>query len=213
LLAERDEQEGKPLEAVREYQRAAELNPSESNLFDWGSELLLHRAAEPAIEVFSKGNRLFPQSVRMLTGLGAAWFASGSFDEAVKYLCAASDLDPADPQPYLFTGKMLAAASKESNAATERLQRFVKLQPDNALANYYYAISLWKRRTGDDAEKFAQVKTLLENAIRLDPKLAAAFLQLGILYSEQKNLPSAISAYQRAIAADPQLEQAHYRLA
>jgi Tfp pilus assembly protein PilF len=108
---------------------------------------------------------------------------------------------------------MLAAASKESNAATERLQRFVKLQPDNALANYYYAISLWKRRTGDDAEKFAQVKTLLENAIRLDPKLAAAFLQLGILYSEQKNLPSAISAYQRAIAADPQLEQAHYRLA
>jgi len=131
----------------------------------------------------------------------------------LKYLCAASDLDPADPQPYLFTGKMLAAASKESNAATERLQRFVKLQPDNALANYYYAISLWKRRTGDDAEKFAQVKTLLENAIRLDPKLAAAFLQLGILYSEQKNLPSAISAYQRAIAADPQLEQAHYRLA
>jgi tetratricopeptide (TPR) repeat protein len=212
LLAENLEQQGKPLEAVREYQRAAELNPSESNIFDWGSELLLHRAAEPAIEVFTKGNRLFPQSVRMLTGLGAAWYAAGSFDEAVKYLCVASDLDPADPQPYLFMGKMQVAASKESSAATERLQRFVKLQPDNALANYYYAISLWKR-TGDDAEKFAQVKPLLEKAIRLDPQLAPAHLQLGILYSEQEDIPSAISAYQRAIAADPKLEQAHYRLA
>jgi tetratricopeptide (TPR) repeat protein len=213
LLAERDEREGKPLEAVREYQRAAELNPNESNLFDWGSELLLHRAAEPAVEVFSKGNHLFPQSVRMLTGLGAAWFAAGSFDEAVQYLCTASDLDPADPRPYLFMGKMLAAESTESDAAAQRLQRFVKLEPDNALANYYYAISLWKRRTGEDAEKFTQVKPLLEKAIRLDPKFAPAYLQLGILYSDQKDLPNAIHAYQRAIAADSQLEQAHYRLA
>ena len=33
---ERDEKLGDALQAVREYQRAAELNPSESNLFDWG---------------------------------------------------------------------------------------------------------------------------------------------------------------------------------
>ena len=213
FLAENLERQGDPLQAVREYQRAAELNPSESNLFDWGSELLLHHAAEPAIEVFAKGKRLFPQSVRMLTGLGVAWYAAGSFDQAVQYLCAASDLDPADPQPYLFIGKMQVAASAESDTAAEKLRQFVKFQPDNALANYYYAISLWKRRTGGDAERFLQVQPLLEKAIRLDPKLAPAYLQLGILYSEQKNFSSAISAYQRAIAVDPQLDQAHYRLA
>src|SRR2546430_13519862 len=44
-----------PLEAVRQYQRAAELDASEPYLFDWGAELLLHHAPEPAIEVFSKG--------------------------------------------------------------------------------------------------------------------------------------------------------------
>ena len=58
--AEIEEKQGNPLEAVREYQRAAETNPSESNYFNWGAELLVHRAAEPAIEVFSKGARLFP---------------------------------------------------------------------------------------------------------------------------------------------------------
>jgi hypothetical protein len=51
---------GNPLEAVREYQRAAELDASEQYLFDWGTELLTHRALEPAAEVFTKGNRLFP---------------------------------------------------------------------------------------------------------------------------------------------------------
>src|SRR5579862_4630130 len=60
LLADDEEKLGDPLAAVRDYQRAAELAPSESNLFDWGAELLLHHAPEPANEVFSKGNHLFP---------------------------------------------------------------------------------------------------------------------------------------------------------
>ena len=86
---------GDPLQTVREYQRAAETNPSESNFFNWGAELLLHRAIEPAIEVFTRGNRLFPQSSRMLVGLGVAWYASGSNEHAAQRLCEASDLNPA----------------------------------------------------------------------------------------------------------------------
>ena len=54
---------------------------------------------------------------------------------------------------------------------------------------------------------------MLEKAVRLDPKLGDAFLLLGIGYADEGNLPKAISAYQSAIAASPQLEQAHYRLA
>lgn len=212
--AEADEKSGKPLEAVREYQRAAELNPSEANIFDWGTELLLHRAAEPAVEVFTQGSRLFPHSVRMLTGLGAAWYAQGSYDQAAQRLCEASDLNPSDPEPYLFMGKMEAVENAQSEAVAERLGRFVKLQAENALANYYYAVVLWKqRRSTENVVQLSRIKSLLEKAIQLDPQLGPAYLQLGILYSEQKDLPKAISAYQRAIGATPQLEQAHYRLA
>lgn len=39
---------------VREDERAASLDGSEENDFAWGAELRLHRAAVPAIEVFSK---------------------------------------------------------------------------------------------------------------------------------------------------------------
>ena len=213
-LAELDEKLGDSLEAVKEYQRAAELNPSESNLFDWGAELLLHRAAEPAIEVFTKGNRLFPQSVRMLTGLGASWYALGSYEQAVRHVCEASDLNPDDPNPYLFMGKMQSAETTQSEAIAERLERFVRLQPQNASAYYYYAVSLWKgRKSPDDVEHLVRVQSLLEKAVHLDPKLGLAYLQLGVLYSERKDFPNAIAAYQHAVAADSRLEAAHYRLA
>jgi tetratricopeptide (TPR) repeat protein len=214
LLGDSQENLGNALEAVREYQRAAELDPSEAYIFDWGSELLLHHAPEPAADVFAQGNRQFPRSVRMLIGLGAAWFARGSYDQAVQRICEASDLNPSDSTPYLFLGKMQAAQSTPSEKALEKLHRFLTQQPDSAQANYYYAVGLWKLRKGpQDRTGAAQLESLLKNAIRLDPKFAAAYLQLGILHSEQKDNPRAISDYQKAIEADSQMEEAHYRLA
>ena len=50
-------------------------------------------------------------------------------------------------------------------------------------------------------------------AVRLDPKLATGYLQLGILSSDRKDFSQAISDYQKAIEANPRLEEAHYRLA
>ena len=214
LLGDIEEKSGNPLEAVRQYQGAAELSPSEPYFFDWGSELLLHRAVEPAIEVFSKGNRLFPHSARMLVGLGVAWYSNGSYDQAAQRLCEASDLNPSDPKAYLFLGKIQSVEAAQSECSTERLARFVKLQPANAQANYYYAVNLWKRRKGpDDAASSAQVESLLKKAVVLDPTLGVGYLQLGVLYSERKDFARAVSTYKDAITASPQLEEAHYRLA
>ena len=217
LLGDVEEKRRRPVEAVGEYQRATELDPSEPNFFDWGAELLTHRALQPAIEVFSKGNRLFPQSARMLVGLGVAWYATGSSDLAAKYVCDASDLNPGDSNPYLVLGKMQMAHPSPSSAVLARMERFVRLQPNNALANYYYAVALWKTEktsgVSSNPANAAQIESLLENAVRLDPKLASGFLQLGVLSEERADLPKAMAAYQAAIAADSQLEEAHYRLA
>ncbi len=85
-LGDLDEKMGDPLGAAREFERAARLDSSEQNYFAWGAELLLHRAATPAIEVFGRGVRLHPDSARMLAGLGAALYTSGSADEAAQRL-------------------------------------------------------------------------------------------------------------------------------
>ena len=214
LLADVEEKQGNSLEAVREYQRAAELDSSEPNLFDWGSELLLHHAAEPAAQVFTSGHRRFPLSVRMLIGLGAADFADGSYDQAVEQICTASDLNPEDPVPYRFLGKMQQAQSVPSGQLVEKLHRFVTLHPDNAEANYFYAVGLWKQRKNEQAPATAsQIETLLNRTVRLDPRFDAAYVQLGILHAEQRDLTQAITDFRRAIDAAPDLEEAHYRLA
>ena len=214
LLGDVQEKLGNFLEAVREYQRATELDPREPYVFDWGSELLLHHAPEPALQVFTKGNRLFPKSARMLIGLGAALFALGSYDQAVQRICEASDLNPSDSIPYIFLGKMQSAEGTPSEKLIGKLRRYLALQPDNAEANYLYAAGLWKLRArSPDPARIAQAESLLNHAIHLDPKFAAAYLQRGILHSEQKDYPKAISDYQQAIQADAKLAEAHYRLA
>jgi len=213
-LAVAAEKAGDALLAAREYQRAAELDPSESNLFDWGTELLTHRAVAPAIAVFTKGNRLFPHSVKMLLGLAVVWYALGVYDQAAQRFFEACDLDPGDPGPYLFLGKAQSPEITQADGFLERVARFARLQPENALANYYYAASLWRRWTGpEDGQTAAQVESLLQKSVRLDPHLAAAWLELGVVRFAAKDLQGAISAYQKAIAADPGLEEAHYRLA
>ena len=210
LLGDVEEKLGNSLEAVREYQRAAELNPSEANLFDWGTELLIHRAFEPATDVFNEGNRLFPHSARMLAGLGVSWYARGSDDQAVERLCQASDLNPDDPNPYLFLGKIQSVETAQSTCMMEKLGRFVRLEPENAQANYYYALGLSRR---NDADDLAHAESLLEKAVRLNAKLADAYLQLGVLYSQRGDSSKAVSAYLGAITANPGLVAAHYRLA
>ena len=58
-----------------------------------------------------------------------------------------------------------------------------------------------------------RTKSLLAAAVALDPRYSEAYLQLGILSFAQRQYAEAIGYYTRAIQADPQQGEAHYRLA
>jgi len=213
-LGDRAEASGDPLAAVREYEKAVRLNPSEQNYFAWGTELLLHRAIKPAAEVFEKGSAAHPKSARMLAGLGAALYASGDYANGARRICAAADLQPADATPYLFLGKMEKAAPDPLPCAEQKLAQFAHTQPANAQASYYYAVSLSKRARGSENSANAQqIEALLQRAIAADPKFDEAYVQLGILNAARGKFAQAISAYKKAIEVNPQSSEAHYRLA
>jgi tetratricopeptide (TPR) repeat protein len=212
-LGQIDEKEGKFVEAANEFGIAAHMDPSEENLFEWGSEFLLHRTYEPAIEVFTKATERYPNSPRLFIGLGMALYSRGKYDEAVKALLAAADLNPADPRCYLFLSKAYDSSPNQANDVIQRFRRFSELQPGNALALYYYAMSLWKgKRAEDPGSDLREVESLLQKSVSLDPKLAEAHVQLGNLYADQHEYAKSIPEYTRALEVNPNLPDAHYRL-
>ncbi len=213
LLGQIEEKNGEFVAAANEYATAAHMDPSEENLFDWGSEFLLHRTYEPAIEVFEQATQRYPNSPRLLIGLGMALYSRGKYDEAVKALLAAADLDPSDPRCYLFLSKAYDSSPNQAEEVIQRFRRYSELQPGNALAIYYYAMSLWKgKRAEDPGFDLREVESLLQKSIALDPVLPEAHVQLGNLYADQHEYDKSIPEYVRALELNPNLPDAHYRL-
>jgi tetratricopeptide (TPR) repeat protein len=213
LLGQIEEKDGQFIAAVNEFETAAHLDPSDDNLFDWGSELLLHRTYEPAIEVFQEATRRYPNSPRLMIGLGMALDLRGKYDEAVKALLAAADLDPADARCYLYLSKAYDSSPGQAGEVIQRFQRYAELKPNDAMAQYYYALSLWKgKRVGDASLDLQAVESLLKKAIALDDKLSEAYVQLGNIYADQHEYEKSIPEYERALELDPNISDAHYRL-
>jgi len=213
LLGHIEEKDGKFLDAANEFEVASHIDPSEENLFDWGSEYLLHRTYEPSIDIFQQAIARYPKSPRLYVGLGMAMYSRGKYEEAVKALLTAADLDPTDPRCYLFLSKAYSSSPGQADDVIQRFRHYAELQPGNALAQYYYAMSLWKgKRVEDAAVDFQTVESLLQKSIALDGKLPQAHLQLGILYADRHEYPKSLPEYQRALALNPDLADAHYRL-
>ena len=213
LLGQIEEKDGKFVAAANEFQIAAHMDPSDDNMFDWGSELLLHRTYEPAIEVFQQASQRYPDSPRLKIGLGMALYSRGKYDEAVRALLAASDLSPSDPRCYSFLSKAYDSSPNQAEDVIQRFRRYADLQPGNALAQYYYALSLWKgKRVGDASLNLQTVESLLKKSIAVDDTLPEAHVQLGDLYADQHEYDKSIPEYVRALELNPNLPDAHYRL-
>lgn len=210
-LGDAKEAEGKALEALHEYELAVQSDPSETNYLAWGAELLLHRAFEPASEIFGKGVHLHPGSVPLLLGLGAAAYAQDQYAQASEAFLQAIDLNPSDPRSYEFLGRILQTTRDEPFEWTEKFRRYAELQPQSAQSHYLYALALEKAHRG--APDFAERGRQLHKVLELNPSGGDAYLRLGILYSEEKDFPRAVQALQAAISRTALPDEAHFRLA
>ena len=148
-----------------------------------------------------------------MIGLGLALDWRGKYDEAVKALLTATDLAPSDPRCYLYLSKAYDSSPDQAQDVIARFRRYAELEPSNALAQYYYAMSLWKgKRVGDASLNLEMVESLLKKSIAADDKLPEAHVQLGDLYADQHEYDKSIPEYVRALELNPNLPDAHYRL-
>ena len=204
LLAQIDEKQDKFVDAANEYAIAAHLDPTEENLFDWGSEALLHATYDPAIAIFQAAVGRYPNSARLQVGLGLSFYSRDKFDDAVKALLNAVALTPGDPRCYYFLSKAYDSSPNRADEVIQAFRRYAESESQNALAQYYYALSLWKgRRSEGSSPELQQVETLLKKAISLNDRLPEAHLQLGDLYADQHLYEKSIPEYRTRSCPEP----------
>ena len=135
----------------------------------------------------------------MRVAQGVALYSVGSYDKAVEALCNGVDLDPTD-QRALYFGQMYDVSLQMAEEVTKRLAHFVEVYPNNASANCYYALSLWKRvsRTSVPASD-PNIERYLKRAVALDNKLAAAHFHLGVLYSDEHRVLERFGEFEQAV--------------
>jgi tetratricopeptide (TPR) repeat protein len=194
--------------AAAQYQIAAQMDPSEVRIFDFGQSLLAFDS-DAAIKIFTYGVEKYPNSARLRVGLGVAFYLYRKFDRAAETLCQAVDMNPSDPRPIEFLGKLQNFSPQMSQQVIRRLSDFLKLHPDSGAANYYLARNVLREPSQAD---MARAERLLRNAIRLSPKLADAYFELGRLYEMEGKKSDAVLYYQYAIRLNPSQSRYHYRL-
>jgi tetratricopeptide (TPR) repeat protein len=188
------------------------MDPTEKHVFDFGNTLLRYGASGKSLTILRYGVEKYPRSVQLRVALGAALHALRQYDEAVEALCQAVDLDPADSRALYFLGEMHDISPAMAGEVTRRLEGFVRLYPQNASANYYYAMSLWKGSGQEAQENLKRVEQLLLKAAALDEKMHQAQFQLGALDERLGRDQDAIRHYEKAVSIDPGYEAAYYKL-
>ncbi len=211
LLGDIEEKNGNFLEAGNHYLRAAEIDPSEDNVWMVGVEFLRHWTFPAAVEEFERAVVQFPASKRMRLGLGAAYFGDARYPQAV---ITFAELLKDEPDSALYAGLLgmsCNAVTQQKQPRCADLVTYAEMHPADAQAATSAAASLQVLNPDDDHLQVA--RKLLENAIAANPNLADAQYQMGVLEQDQVNWTGSIPYLERAIALKPDYAQAHYHLA
>jgi tetratricopeptide (TPR) repeat protein len=198
--------------AAKENYKRAQMDASEQSIFDLASFFLRHPKNEgslnQALQFYRYGVATYPRSAKLTIGLGITLYSEGKYEEAVHALCTGVDLDPSDPKPYMFLGRISKASPQAMPEIQRRLEEFVRRYPEDGTANLYYAMSLLQIPDQDPTK----IESLLRKAIVKSPGLYEAHFQLGLLYQSQSKYGDARREFTRTIELEPNYSAAHYRL-
>jgi Flp pilus assembly protein TadD len=101
----------------------------------------------------------------------------------------------------------LALASDDYPTAIMLHRRFLRSQPNNALAHYHLGFAYGM--TGRDSEEISEYR----KAVSLGLREWDLLLDLGLAYLEKRDYPNAIYALQTSVLLGPNHPEAHFNLA
>jgi tetratricopeptide (TPR) repeat protein len=201
----------KPEAAMGAFQRAAALDPKDATIrFDLGTLLARTGQTDAGIRELEAAERINPSDIETHKQLALLLEKAGNKERArverakLAALKASSDRDRdvarlnEQANQFLMAGNVKAAAENYRKAA----------QSEPLDAKLHYNLSLALDRLADIA---AERKELLR-AVELDPSLALAQNQLGLLALHGGQQAEAEIRFQKALEADPEFAEAQSNL-
>lgn len=220
-------------EAYNAYSRAYEAEPDNpAHILAMGEMLVSAGNRDEAIELLESKTTYFDQSAALRASLGYLYRMEGQADLAVNALREASLLDPEDVrlreelaivqlqagQPKDAAQTLRVLLEEPGHQERDDLRRklataYIQTNNLQAARQVYVDLTQRKQATGDDWVKLAQLawqtgdvsSTLFasQQAIRLSPQNADAFLLLGMAWQKKGNDNNALLMFDRAATYAP----------
>ncbi|HKQ47075.1 MAG TPA: tetratricopeptide repeat protein [Phycisphaerae bacterium] len=196
-------------EAARYFSETIRLNPkfaeARNNLGHASIQLGRLDDAEAHLQ---EAIRLVPHYVNAHFNLGLLRERQGRREEAIAEYRMATGFDPHFVYGYLSASEQMAKAGESAEALAELDRGLAALQGRPDAAWLYKA----KAAIFTGEKKFTEAIPLLERAVSLAPRMAEMHLQLAHALAQAGRLDDAVDAYQRTLAFDPGIAQAHYNV-
>jgi tetratricopeptide (TPR) repeat protein len=213
LLGAIEEKRGRTADAERAFEEAARREPlNEDYRFDYGNSFLQHGKVTPAIQVFRAGAADSPRSWKLRTGLGSAYYLAGDYENAAEALLEAVGLKPDASAAWFLLGEAYESAARSQQAIETAFASYLRSAPHDAWAYYHYGAILYGRAQASGSHDYRQAVEKLNQALRLNPKFAQPYLELGLIAMAEGKAEQSVAALQKAVSLEPGLAAAHYRL-
>jgi tetratricopeptide (TPR) repeat protein len=188
-------------------QDAAARERAESLYFDAAQPLLQQGKFAEAIAILNAATKNLKSSAQLELALGVASYALRRFDDAAEAFLRTIAIAPEIEQPYIFLGKFLDQIPLRLPELTKKFVEYETANPSKPVAYYLHAKAL----NAQSAEPETAQK-LLEKALQMNERDAAAHFELGTLFDRTHRYADAARELERAAELAPNDAATHYRL-
>ena len=181
-------------QAIIYLDKAKNINPNNASV-GWNETRLLlkQKKVDEALAVAQRTNKLFPDDVEGMGVLGSCLRINGNFDESIKYLNKAIELDPNYAEAFINRGLISLAQKDKVNALTD-LEKAHHLKPH--IKQIWHTLLNLKT----EIKKFEDVIFLATQMAKLDPSDEQIIGAIALCYQHLHNYDQAVIFYNKAIA-------------
>jgi len=180
---------------------------AEALFFEAAQSLLRQAKFAEAVPILISGTKHLKNSAQLELALGVAYYGLRRFDDAAAAFLRTIAIAPGTEQPYIFLGKFLDQIPTRLAEVTKRFVEYEITNPANAVGYVLHAKALNAQAIEPEG-----VRALLEKALAIDERNAAAHFELGAMYDRTRRYEEAARELQRAAELAPGDPATHYRL-